>query len=293
MINAKRRVQNLIESLPYIMEFRDKTFVIKFGGSIMINEKAKEAFIQDIVLMEHLGINIVIVHGGGPHISKRLSELNIESKFIDGLRVTTKEVMREVEMILSGMINKEITMGINNAGTDAIGISGKDGNFIKAKKKLHIKDNEECDLGFVGEVENINNEFLDKLIGGGYLPVVAPIGFDQEGNSYNINADYVASAISSSINAEKLILLTDVDGLYLDFNDKDSLLTSLTLTESEKLINEKIISGGMIPKLQCSIDAIKNGTKNVHMINGSLEHSLLLEVFTNEGVGTMIKGEEK
>lgn len=293
MINAKKRVQNLIESLPYIMEFRGKTFVIKFGGSIMINEKAKEAFIQDIVLMEHLGINIVIVHGGGPHISKRLSELNIESKFIDGLRVTTKEVMREVEMILSGMINKEITMGINNAGTDAIGISGKDGNFIKAKKKLHIKDNKEIDLGFVGEVENINNEFLDKLIEDGYLPVVAPIGFDQEGNSYNINADYVASAISSSINAEKLILLTDVDGLYLDFNDKDSLLTSLTLTESEKLINENIMSGGMIPKLQCSIDAIKNGTKNVHMINGSQEHSLLLEVFTTDGVGTMIKGEEK
>jgi len=292
MINAKKRVQNLIESLPYIMEFRGKTFVIKFGGSIMNNEAAKEAFIQDIVLMEHLGINIVIVHGGGPHISERLELLKIKSEFIDGLRVTTKEVMREVEMILSGMINKEITMKINNSGTSAIGISGKDGNLIQAKKKIHIKDNKEIDLGFVGEVEEINEDFLEKIVQNGYLPVVAPIGFDLSGNSYNINADYVASAISSSIKAEKLILLTDVDGLYLDFNDKSSLLTALTLEESENLIDNNIISGGMLPKLQCAVDAIKNGTNNVHMINGSTEHGLLLEVFTNEGVGTMIKGEE-
>lgn len=293
MINAEKRVQNLIESLPYIMEFRGKTFVIKFGGSIMKNEAAKQAFIQDIVLMEHLGINIVIVHGGGPHISNRLEQLNIESQFIDGLRVTTKEIMQEVEMILSGKINKELTMGINNGGTLAIGISGKDGNFIKTKKKSIIKDGKEIDLGYVGDVDIINEKFLNDLIEKGYLPVVAPIGFDQDFNTYNINADYVASAISGSIKAEKLILLTDVDGLYLDFEDKNSLLSSFTLEDGEKLIENGRITGGMLPKLQCAVDAIKNGTKNVHMINGSREHGLLLEVFTADGIGTMIKGENK
>ncbi len=273
------------------MEFRGKTFVIKFGGSIMKNEAAKEAFIQDIVLMEHLGINIVIVHGGGPHISNRLEMLNIKSEFIDGLRVTTKEVMQEVEMVLSGMINKELTMGINNGGTLAIGISGKDGNFIKTKKKVIEKNGETIDLGFVGEVDEVNEQFLTDIIEKGYLPVVAPIGFDQAYNTYNINADYVASAISASIKAEKLILLTDVDGLYLDFNDKESLLSSFTTKEGEDMIEKGIIQGGMLPKLQCAIDAIKNGTHNVHMINGSREHGLLLEVFTAEGIGTMIKGE--
>lgn len=291
MVNAKKRVQNLIESLPYIMEFRGKTFVIKFGGSIMKNEAAKQAFIQDIVLMEHLGINIVIVHGGGPHISKRLEQLNIKSEFIDGLRVTTKEVMQEVEMVLSGMINKELTMGINNGGTQAIGISGKDGNFIKTKKKMLEKDGKLIDLGYVGEVDEVNEKFLNDLVERGYLPVIAPIGFDQAYNTYNINADYVAAAISASIKAEKLILLTDVDGLYLDFDDKDSLLSSFTLDEGEKMIQDGIIQGGMLPKLQCAIDAIKKGTHNVHMINGSREHGLLLEVFTDDGIGTMIKGD--
>ena len=292
MINAEKRVQNLIESLPYIMEFRGKTFVIKFGGSIMINEAAKQAFIQDIVLMEHLGINIVIVHGGGPHISKRLEQLQIESKFIDGLRVTTKEVMQEVEMVLSGMINKELTMGINNGGTLAIGISGKEGNFIKTNKKFLEKNGETIDLGYVGEVDKVNEKFLEDLIEKGYLPVIAPIGFDQSYNTYNINADYVASAISASIKAEKLILLTDVDGLYRDFQDKDSLMTSFTASEGEAMIQDGTIQGGMLPKLQCAIEAIKNGTHNVHMINGSREHGLLLEVFTDDGIGTMIKGDD-
>jgi len=290
LINSQKRIQNLIESLPYIMEFKGKTFVIKFGGSIMENEVPKKAFIQDIVFMEHLGINIVIVHGGGSSISKRLTRLNIESQFIDGLRVTDKEVMQEVEMVLSGMINKELTMCLNNAGTGAIGISGKDGSFIQAKKKILKKNGKEIDLGYVGEVEKVNEQFLLDLIEKGYLPVIAPIGFDKGGNSYNINADYAASAVSGTISAEKLILLTDVDGLYSDFENKDSLLSKLTLSECEELIERQIIQGGMLPKLQCAVEAIKKGARSVHMINGSLEHGLLLEVFTAEGIGTMIKG---
>ncbi|MCG8686728.1 MAG: acetylglutamate kinase, partial [Desulfobacterales bacterium] len=270
----------------------DKTFVIKFGGSIMKNEEAKKAFIKDIVLMKLIGINLVIVHGGGPKISENLRALGIESSFINGLRVTDKETMKVVEMVLAGYINKEIVFDINNQGVKAIGISGKDGSFIKAKKKYIYNKDERIDIGFVGEVEEINVEFLQDLIDKNYIPVIAPTGFDKEGNSYNINADYVASAVSFALGAEKLILLTDVEGLYRDINDKSTFISQLTKEETKELVSKKIINGGMLPKLECCISAIENGTKSVHMIDGRKEHCLLLEIFTDKGIGTMIKGGE-
>jgi len=286
------KVKVLIEALPYIKKFTGKTFVIKFGGSIMKNEEAKKAFIKDIVLMKLIGINLVIVHGGGPEISKNLSALGIESNFINGLRVTDKETMKVVEMVLAGYINKEIVFNINRHGVKAIGISGKDGSFIKAAKKYIYNDDKKIDIGFVGEVDEINVGFLEDLIEKDYIPVIAPTGFDEEGNSYNINADYVASSVSFAIKAEKLILLTDIEGLYKDINDKSTFISQLTIDEAKSLISQKIINGGMIPKLECCISAIESGTNSVHMIDGRKEHCLLLEIFTDKGIGTMIKGGE-
>lgn len=284
------KVKVLIEALPYIKKFTGKTFVIKFGGSIMKDEESKQAFIKDIVLMKLIGINLVIVHGGGPKISENLRALGIESKFINGLRVTDRETMKIVEMVLAGYINKEIVFDINNHGVKAIGISGKDGNFIKAKKKYIYNNNEKIDLGFVGEVDKVNEEFLNDLIEKNYIPVIAPTGFDEDGNSYNINADYVASSVSLAMKAEKLILLTDVEGLYKDINDKSTFISQISANEARNLISKKIINGGMLPKLECCVAAIESGTKSVHMIDGRKEHCLLLEIFTDKGIGTMIKG---
>lgn len=289
---AQQKIKVLIEALPYIKKFTGKTFVIKFGGSIMKNAKAKKAFIEDVVLMKLIGINLVIVHGGGPNISENLRIIGKENKFINGLRVTDKETMKIVEMVLAGQVNKEITFQINNQGVKAIGISGKDGKLIRAKKKYIYNDNEKIDIGFVGEVEEVNVDFLDDLIEKEYIPVIAPTGFDEEGNSYNINADYVASSISFAIKAEKLILLTDIEGLYKDIDDKSTFISQLNRDEAKELISQGIINGGMLPKLECCISAIENGTKRVHMIDGRKEHSLLLEIFTDKGIGTMIKGGE-
>ncbi|WP_432662185.1 acetylglutamate kinase [Wukongibacter baidiensis] len=288
----EEKVRVLVEALPYIKKFAGKTFVIKLGGSIMRNKEAKDAFIKDIVLMKLIGVNIVIVHGGGPDISNNLNALGIKSNFINGLRVTDKETMKVVEMVLAGCVNKEIVFDINNHGVKAIGISGKDGGFIKAKKKYIYNDNEKIDIGFVGDVEEVNVDFLEDLIEKNYIPVIAPTGFDEEGNSYNINADYVASSVSFAMKAEKLILLTDVEGLYKDFDDKTTFISQLTIDEGKTLISEEIINGGMRPKLECCISAIESGTKRVHMIDGRKEHCLLLEIFTDKGIGTMIKGGE-
>ncbi|WP_432406225.1 acetylglutamate kinase [Wukongibacter sp. M2B1] len=284
-----QEVKVLIEALPYIKKFAGKTFVIKFGGSIMKNKTAKDAFIKDIVLMKLIGVNLVIVHGGGPKISENLNALGIESNFINGLRVTDEETMKVVEMVLAGYINKEIVFDINSNGVKAIGISGKDGGFIKAEKKYIYNNNEKIDIGFVGDVKEINVDFLEDLIDKNYIPVIAPTGFDEEGNSYNINADYVASSVSFAIKAEKLILLTDVEGLYKDISDKTTFISQLTKNEAKTFIDDGIINGGMRPKLECCISAIENGTKSVHMIDGRKEHCLLLEIFTDKGIGTMIK----
>ncbi len=290
---AKQRVKNLIESFPYIMQFTGKTFVVKFGGSVMVDDKAKAAFIQDLALMKLLGINIVLVHGGGPEITKRLARLGIGTEFVNGLRVTTKEVMDEVEMVLAGTVNKELTLLMNKRGIEAVGVSGKDGNLIQATKKMSYVDDELVDLGYVGEVVSINNDFLLSLINGGYLPIIAPIGVDSNYDTYNINADYVATAISTSLKAEKLVFLTDVDGLYRDFSDKSSLIKKLDTSECESIIESKQIDGGMIPKLECAKQAVKDGAHSVHFINGKLEHGLLLEIFTDEGIGTMIQDTEE
>jgi acetylglutamate kinase len=286
------KIAILIEALPYIKKFRGKTFVIKYGGSTMKNKSAKKAFIEDVVLLKLVGINIVIVHGGGPSISDLLKELGIKAEFINGLRVTDKKTMEIVEMVLSGKVNKEITAELCNHGISALGLSGRDGNLIEARKKYLYQEGEALDIGYVGEVVSINKKLLLDLLEKGHLPVISPVGCDKEGNSYNINADYVASSISSVLKAEKLILLSDVEGLYKDINDPSSFISVIDVEKAKEYIKSGIIQGGMIPKIECCIEGIERGTKNVHLIDGRKQHSLLLEIFTNKGIGTMVKGVE-
>lgn len=285
-----QKVKVLIEALPYIKKFSGKTFVIKYGGSIMNNEAAKKAFIEDVVLLKLVGMNIIIVHGGGPDISSMLKKLEIGTEFINGLRVTDEATMEIVEMVLSGKVNKDLVGELCKHGINSMGISGRDSNLIVAKKMYTYKGDEKIDIGYVGEVESINISVLNDLITKGYVPVISPVAADYAGNTYNINADYVAGAIGSALKAEKLILLSDVEGLYKDLDDKDSFISEVTSLEVQQYMYEGIISGGMIPKMQCCIDAIKNGVQDVHVISGNTEHSLLLEIFTNAGSGTMIRG---
>ncbi|MCT4606587.1 MAG: acetylglutamate kinase [Marinisporobacter sp.] len=287
------KVAVLIEALPYIKKFSGKTFVIKYGGSIMKNIEVKKAFIEDVVLLKLVGINIVIVHGGGPNISNWLSKLEIKTNFIKGLRVTDEKIMEVVEMVLSGKINKSIVGELCSHGINAVGISGRDNHLIEATKKYLYEGNEKIDIGYVGEVVSVNEQLLNDLLNTGYIPVISPIGCDQEGNSYNINADYVASAVASVLKGEKLILLTDVEGLYKDIDDSSTFISSIHVEKIKEYIKTGVILGGMIPKMQCCIEAIENGTKNIHLIDGREEHSLLLEIFTDKGMGTMIKGGEQ
>lgn len=279
------KVEVLVEALPYIKEFNGKTVVIKYGGSAMTNEKIQETIIQDITLMKLVGIKPIIVHGGGPEINNMLQLLGKEPQFINGLRVTDKETIDIVEMVLTGKINKNIVSKFQAQNIKSVGISGKDGMLTTATKK--IVDN--IDLGYVGEIEKINPQILYSLIENDFIPVISPIGCDNNGNTYNINADYVAIAIAESVNAEKLMFLTDVEGVLKDFNDKTSVISILTTDIIPSLINNKIIYGGMIPKVEACIKAINNGVKSVHIIDGRLEHSILLEIFTQAGVGTIIK----
>lgn len=273
-----------------IEEYIGKTIVIKFGGSIMKNEKCKEAFYQDIAYLKENGVNIVIVHGGGPNISSMLEKVGSETKFINGLRVTDKNSMEIVEMTLAGSVNKELSGKLANYSINAIGLSGRESDLIEAKKKFSYVDGEKIDLGFVGEVEKINTPVLNLLIKSGFLPVIAPIGFDKDGNIYNINADYVAGSISAALHADKLILMTDVEGVYLDINDKSSLLKSVTINEIKEYIKTGVIHGGMIPKMECCMNAIENGTKAVHLVDGRREHSLLTDVFYSTSNSTSING---
>ena len=284
------KVKILIEALPYIKKFRGKTFVIKYGGSIMKSEEAKEAFIEDIVLLKLVGIQVVIVHGGGPKISDLLDRLEIKTEFIKGLRKTDKETMEVVEMVLSGHINKGLVSDLCKHGINALGLSGKDDRLIQTKKKYLYENEEQIDIGYVGEVVSINAKMLIDLLDKGYLPIISPVGCDDEGNTYNINADYVASAMSSALSAEKLIILSDVPGLYRNINDPSTFISAVTVDEIEDYIKDGGINGGMLPKMECCVNAIKEGTKNVHLIDGSQLHSLLLEIFTHEGIGTMVKG---
>ncbi len=291
--NASRIAHVLIEALPYIKKFRNKTLVIKFGGNAMIDEKLKNNFAQDIVLLKLVGLNPVIVHGGGPQIGKLLDRVGIESEFIGGMRVTDKETMDVVEMVLGAQVNKEIVSLINQHGGKAVGLTGKDGHFIQAHKmqfstSIENKPSEIIDIGHVGEIDHIDTEIIDTLVNNHFIPVVAPIGVGEDGQSYNINADLVAGKLAESLQAEKLILLTNTKGL-LDKNNH--LLTGLSVSRVDELIADGTIYGGMLPKIRCALEAVQNNVCSSHIINGTIDHAVLLELFTDEGIGTLIFGD--
>jgi acetylglutamate kinase len=275
----------LVEALPYIRNFYGKTFVIKYGGAAQKEPELKETFAQDIVLLNFIGIKPIVVHGGGPQISELMKKFGKEPQFIHGHRVTDKETMKIVEMVLGGIINKEIVQLINSHGGKAVGLTGKDGYLLRSKKKQLKIDNQEIDIGYVGEVEEVSVSVLESLQENGFIPVIAPIGFDRKGNTYNINADSVASSIAIAVNAEKLIILTDVQGIKDENNNHISTLNSL---DALKLIEESVISSGMIPKVYACLNALRGGVKKTHIIDGRIPHSLLLEIFTRQGIGSEI-----
>ena len=281
----------LIEALPYIQRFKGKTVVVKFGGNAMIDEALKQSFARDIVLMKLVGLNPIVVHGGGPQIGQLLTKLGKTTGFIDGMRITDSETMDVVEMVLGGLVNKEIVNLINRHGGKAVGLTGKDGDFIRAKK-IHLKKSapeahasEIIDLGHVGEVSSIDPAVVDMLGRSDFIPVIAPIGVGDDGRSYNINADLVAGKIAEVLKAEKLILLTNTAGIL---DKQENLLTGLSIKDIDDLIEDGTISGGMIPKTRCATDALKGGVTSVHIIDGRVEHAVLLELFTNQGVGTLL-----
>jgi len=280
------------EALPYIQRFRGKTVVVKYGGNAMVDETLKSGFARDIVLMRLVGINPVVVHGGGPQIGSLLDKLGKESRFVEGMRVTDSETMDVVEMVLGGLVNKEIVNLITRHGGRAVGLTGKDGDLIRARKLKVTRNSpdlevpEIIDIGHVGEVASVDTDVVDMLVNGGFIPVIAPIGVGEDGYSYNINADLVAGRIAEVLGAEKLMLLTNTTGL-LDKQGK--LLTGLNATEVDRLIEDGTIHGGMLPKIQCALSAVKSGVRAAHIIDGRVEHAVLVELFTDEGVGTLIK----
>lgn len=278
------KAQILIEALPYIKRFAGKVVVVKYGGSAMTEEHIREWVIQDIVLMKLVGMKPVVVHGGGNAITSMLNRLGKESTFVKGLRVTDKETAEIAEMVLSGYINKHLVQSIQNHGISAVGINGKDGNTLVAAKKL--VDGE--DVGFVGSVTKVNLSLLNSLIEHEFIPVIAPVGTDKDGNTYNINADYAAASIAGALQAEKLFFLTDVEGILQDVNNPESIIRRLTVAEAHRYISDGVIAGGMIPKAHCCIQGIQEGVKTVHILDGRIEHSMLLEVYTDKGIGTMI-----
>ena len=282
----------LIDALPYIQGFFGKTVVIKYGGNAMINEDLKKKVIQDIILMKYVGMKPVVVHGGGPDITSFSKKVGKETEFVSGLRVTDKETVTIAEMVLVGKINTDIVSLLNAQGVTAVGLSGKDGDLIKAKKHLAVVHEngvtKKVDIGFVGDVTKINTEVLNTLLDNGYIPVIAPIGVGKDNESFNINADYVAAEVAGALQAEKLLLLTDIEGIYADYHDKSSLISTLTRKEAQSMIEEGAIAGGMIPKVEACLRALEAGANKTHIIDGRQPHSLLLEVFTPEGIGTEV-----
>lgn len=284
------KAEILMEALPYINKFHGRTFVIKYGGNAMVSENLKQSFARDIALLHYTGINPVIVHGGGPQIGKVLEQMGIESRFIDGLRVTDSATMDVVEMVLVGQVNKSIVNLLNQSGISAIGLSGKDGKCIHARKKMVTKENQEgkppeiIDIGKVGEVVSINPDPIRHIQKGGFIPIIAPVGFSDEGETLNINADTVAGEVASSLDAEKLILLTDIEGIIID----DQLIQQLTPEKIQNYVDNGKISGGMIPKTECAVNAVQSGVTKTHIIDGRVPHAVLLEIFTDMGVGTEI-----
>jgi acetylglutamate kinase len=274
----------LIQALPYIRRFNGKTVVVKYGGNAMIDEELKAAVMQDIILMHYVGVQVVLVHGGGPEISQAMARMGKEPHFVAGQRVTDAETMEIVEMVLAGKTNKGIVAHINRQGGQAVGLSGKDGSLIVAEK-----DTTKGDIGFVGRVSRINPELIHTLLKDGYIPVISSVAIGENGESYNVNADAVAGELAAALGALKLIMMTDVEGIYRDFADKDTLITEMTAREAQSLINAGSADKGMIPKIGACITAITNGVERAHIIDGRKPHSLLMEMFTNEGVGTMVR----
>lgn len=279
----------LIEALPYIKKFHDKKILIKYGGHAMVDEEAKSSTARDTVLLKYVGMKPLIVHGGGPEISRSMEKLGKESKFIKGLRVTDEETMEIIEMVLVGKISTEIVSELIKHDGDAISLSGKDSSLIYAHKKGASKIDEELvDLGLVGEVDCINTDLLEMFIDNDYIPVISPVGIAKDGTSLNLNADTAAGEVASAIDAEKLIILTDVPGVLRDPSDPDSLIQKIRISEVPDLIEQGVITGGMIPKIETCVKAIEKGVKSCHIIDGRKKHSLLLEIFTTNGIGTMI-----
>lgn len=281
----------LLEALPYIKTFYEKTFVIKYGGNAMVSEDLKEGFALDIVLLKYIGINPIIVHGGGPQIDRTLESLGIKSTFVDGQRVTNKDMIDVIEKVLGEKINREIVSLINHHGGNAVGLTGKDGDLIQAKRYRKVKKTPETDrpeiidLGLVGEIKQVNPGILQSLSQKDSIPVIAPIGLGENGETLNINADFVAAKVAAALKAEKLVLMTDVEGVK---EKNDSLLSTLTRKQAQELIQKDVITGGMLPKVQCCLEALQDGVRKTHIIDGRIKHAVLLEIFTQQGIGTQI-----
>jgi len=292
LINANAIAKVLTEALPYIQRFSGKTIVIKYGGNAMADDKLKNGFARDVVLMKLVGMNPVVVHGGGPQIGDLLKRIGKESEFVEGMRVTDSETMDIVEMVLGGQVNKEIVNLINKHGGAAVGLTGKDGDLIHARKMVFTRTDPEMkvpeiiDIGHVGEVESIDTAVVNMLIQGKFIPIVAPIGVGDDGQSYNINADLVAGKLAEILSAEKLIMLTNTAGLL---DSQGEVLTGLSVNDVDRLIEDKVIIGGMLPKIRSVLDAVHNGVTSAHIIDGRVEHAVLLEIFTDHGVGTLIQ----
>lgn len=284
MINFEDRAKVLVQALPYLQAYYGKTIVVKYGGNAMISEDLQESVIDDLVLMKCVGINVVVVHGGGPHINEFLNKIGKKSKFINGLRYTDKETIDIVQMVLGGKVNKDLVSLIEKRGGKAIGLCGIDGSMLEAKK---IES--EVDLGYVGEITKVNTEPILNSIHSGYIPVIGSVALGEDGNDvYNINADTCAAKVASALKAEKLILLTDVKGVLRDHTNENTLISVLRLHEIPKLYLDKVIAGGMIPKIECCVESVRMGVKRAHILDGRVPHALLLELFSTEGIGTMI-----
>jgi acetylglutamate kinase len=287
----KKRAEVLIEALPYIRQFYGKVFVIKYGGKAMVDEELKRSVVQDIVLLRYVGIVPIVVHGGGPEITELMQRLGKEPKFVCGLRVTDAETAEIAEMVLAGKINKELVDLINRAGGMAVGLNGKDANLLKASK-IPPERTGGVDLGFVGEVDEVNPSILHLLSSAGYIPVVSSTSADEDGNTLNLNADHVAGKIAAALQCTKLIFLTDVDGIYREPNDPSTLISVMKASEAKELLQSGIIEKGMIPKVEACLEALAAGVPHTHIINGSIPHALLMEVFTDRGIGTMIVADD-
>ena len=282
MSDVAKKVETLMEAMPYLEKYQGKVIVIKYGGNAMINDELKDAVLHDVVMLKLLGLKPVLSHGGGPGINKMLEKLNIPVQFINGLRYTSEDIMRVVEMVLVGQVNTELVGRINQIGGKAVGLSGVSGDIYHCHKRSE-------ELGFVGDIDYVNADAINAMLDAGFIPVIAPVGTDGQGNTYNINADTAAAKLAVALGAEKLILLTDVRGLLRDPKDERTLIPELQLSQVPALVREGVISGGMIPKVDCCVEAVRSGVENTIILDGRIPHSILIELLSDEGIGTMLK----